>query len=503
MRLARIFSDHVVLQRERPVPIWGWGEPGESVRVAFGGQSLATTTDRSGKWRVQLAPMPVSASPQELTVTGNTTIRVSDVLVGDVWLCSGQSNMAFGLGGCDAEADIQSATFPAIRFLHYWERFAAEPQDDIDSRWQQVNPTTAGSCMAVAFYFARRVYQETKIPIGLVACTVGGTEIECWMPPEAFRTPSLRPIEKRLDEAIAQYQATLPGAVDAMERWLAVAKQALAQSRPVPNPPRYPLPPNEDRNGTWVRTQSLFKGMVAPLTSLAIKGVLWYQGENNGDELKPYIEKQQALIESWRARWGYDFPFYFVQLASWLKPSTVPSGDDSSPRWQRCREAQLASLKLPKTGMAVTIDIGDPGDIHPKNKLDVGERLALWALAKDYGRTGLVYSGPLYKAMQIEGRQIRLQFDHLGGGLMVGKKEGRRPVVEDKNGALKRFAIAGADRVWQWADAKIEGGTVVVSSSRVTQPTAVRYAYALNPEGCNLYNRAGLPAFPFRTDKGD
>ena len=490
----------MVLQRDRPVLLWGWGEPGEPIQVTFSGQSVRTATDRAGKWQVRLAPLPANATPQDLVVAGHNTVRVSDVLVGDVWLCSGQSNMAFGLGGCDADADIRSANFPAIRFLHYWERFAATPQDDIGASWQQVSPATAANCMAVAFYFARRVYQEVRVPLGLVACTVGGTEIECWMPPEAFRTPTLRPIEQRLTAAVAQYEASLPSAVDAMERWLGTAKLALAQKKPVPPPPRYPVHPNEDRNGTWVRTESLFNGMVAPLIPLAIKGVLWYQGENNGEELEPYIEKQKALVESWRARWGYVFPFYYVQLASWLKPSVQPSGDDVAPRWQRCREAQRRSLSLPQTGMAVTIDIGEAGDIHPKNKLDVGERLALWALAKDYGRTELVYSGPLFRAQQVEGKQLRLHFDHVGGGLMVGKKDGRRPAVEEKGGTLRRFAIAGADRQWHKAEAKIDGDTVVVSAPQVPQPVAVRYAYALNPDGCNLYNRAGLPASPFRTD---
>lgn len=502
VRLPGVLSDHAVLQREAPVEVWGWAEVGEEVTVNFGGQSQTAKTDKDGTWSVKLAAMPANAAPQELIVIGRNVIKVNDVLVGDVWLCSGQSNMAFGLGGAlDALSDMKGADFPAIRFMNYWEHFAAEKQGDIATHWHRVTPAEAGNCMAVAFYFARKIYTETKVPIGLLAAAVGGTEIECWMPPEAFRDfPACAEIGKRLDNAVDTYQKAVPAAVDAMEKWLPIARHALAERKPVPPPPRFPLHPNEDRGGQWVRIQSLYNGMIHPLTRFAIKGAIWYQGENNGDEDQSYFEKKRALIESWRKLWGSEFPFYFVQLANYQKASDVPSGDDGQARWQRCRMAQLRCLRIPKTGMAVSIDVGEANDIHPRNKFDVGERLALWALAKDYGKNDLVCSGPLFRAMKIDGSKIRVSFDSVGGGLMVGKKEGRKPTIEDKAGKLNRFAIAGADKKWQWADAVFDGNTVVVSSPNIVNPVAVRYAYSINPEGCNLYNTNGLPASPFRTD---
>ena len=500
VRLAKIFADHVVLQRDLPVNVWGWAEPGESVTVKFDGQSVATVADAQGRWTAKLVPMKLNAVPQDLVVAGKNEVKVSDVLVGDVWLCSGQSNMPFSLGGADAEADIKSANFPSIRFLSYWEHFAAEPQADVTSAsWKRVTPATAAGCAAVPFYFARKIFQETNVPIGLLVSAVGGTEIECWMPPAAFTDyPANADIGRRLQSAIKNYERAVPASVEAMEKWIVIAKQAVAEQRSVPAPPRFPLHPNLDRGGNWVRIQSLYNGMIHPLTPFAIKGAIWYQGENNGAEDESYFLKQKAMIETWRKLWGYDFPFYLVQLANYRPANDDPSG--GAREWQYGRRAQFKCLSLPKTGMAVTIDVGEAGDIHPKNKLDVGERLAVWALAKDYGRADVVCSGPLYRGIKIDGAKIRVSFDSVGTGLMIGKKEGRKPAIEDKGGTLKRFAIAGEDKQWHWAEAVIDGETVVVSSPAVANPLAVRYAFSMNPEGCNLYNKNGLPASPFRTD---
>ena len=238
--------------------------------------------------------------------------------------------------------------------------------------------------------------------------------------------------------------------------------------------------------------------MINPVVPFGIKGAIWYQGESNGGEGDSYYHKMRALVNGWRKVWNQgDFSFYHVQLANWQKPNNEPAGGDG---WAKVRMAQLQSLQIPNTGMAVTVDIGDAGDIHPKNKFDVGERLALWALRDNYGKKDLVVSGPLYKSLKVEGNKIRVSFDHVGGGLIVGKKDGRNPTVEDKGGKLQRFAIAGEDKKWVWAEAVIDGPAVVVSSPDVPKPAAVRYAYSMNPEGCNLYNKEGLPASPFRTD---
>jgi sialate O-acetylesterase len=499
VRMNNVFGEHMVLQRDMPVKVWGQAAPGEKVAVAFAGQCRSATADARGNWSVQLGAMKANATPQELVVTGTSTVRLGDILVGDVWLCSGQSNMAFALGGCDAQDDIRNADLPQVRYRSYFEHFAGTPQDDLPpGGWAVMSPGSAAGCTAVGFYFARKINTETRVPIGLLESTVGGTEIECWMPPEAFTEfPACLEAGKRLKDAVDQYKKNLPAALAELEKWIPKARQALATDADVPTTPRFPQHPNEDRGGNWMRTQSLYNGMIHPITPFAIKGVLWYQGENNGGEEDTYFQKKKAMIGAWRKLWGYDFPFYFVQLANHGKPGDDPSGGER--QWQYGRMGQLKCLAIPKTGMAVTIDVGDADDIHPKNKKDVGERLARWALAKDYGKP-VVCSGPLYKGMKIEGGKIRISFDSTGGGLIIGKKVGREPTAADSGGKLKRFAIAGKDKKWLWADAVIERDTVVVSSPQVPDPVAVRYAFTMNPEGANLYNKEGLPASPFRTD---
>ena len=356
---------------------------------------------------------------------------------------------------------------------------------------------TARGCTGVGFYFARAVHRGTSVPIGLLECTVGGTEIECWMPPAAFLDfPANAAIGQRLHDAVADFQRRLAAALPAAERWLQQAQHAAATGAWIPPPPQLPRHPNEDREH-WVRIQSLYNGMVHPLRKLPLRGVLWYQGESNGGEQADYVAKFTALVTTWRAAWRRELPFYTVQLANWGKANDDPAGGGRD--FQYCRMAQLQCLAIPRTGMAVTIDIGDADDIHPRNKLDVGERLARWALVHDYEQD-LECSGPLYRGIEVEGSAIRVTFDHVGSGLMVGDKNGRNAVVEQATAPLRRFAIAGADRRWHWATARIDGDAVVVSAPEVQEPVAVRYAFAGNPAGCNLYNRDGLPASPFRSD---
>jgi sialate O-acetylesterase len=506
VRLAALFKNHAVLQRDKPLPVWGWAEPGEKVTVQFGGQSAEATANMDGKWAVKLAPMKANSTAQELVVTGKNTLRLRDVLVGDVWLCSGQSNMDFRLGGCRSPQDIETADFSGIRFLTLPIICAEKPKENVETRepwfrWRVCSPATAGGVSGVGFYFARRIHRETGVPIGLLVSSVGGTNIEKWMPKEAFdEEPALAGMARDIDRAIAEYRRDVSHSLRSLEAWIPQARDALQDGKSIPEGPevpKHPSMPGSRAGGHWLH---LYNGMIAPLVAFPVRGAIWYQGENHSEEQESYVAKMDAMIGHWRKQWGYEFPFYYAQLANWLKPTDVPSGEDKQWRWQKCRMAQLKALKIPKTGMAVIIDIGDADDIHPRNKFDVGERLALWALAKDYGKTDLVYSGPLYKGMKVEGNKIRLTFDSVGSGLMAGEKNGTEPTREVKGGKLKRFALAGEDKKWVWADAVIDGQTVVVSSPDVPNPVAVRYAYSINPEGCNLYNKEGLPASPFRTD---
>lgn len=512
VRLPNLFGDHMVLQRDAPVAVWGRAEPGESVSVKFAGQAVGTKADGEGKWRVVLAPIAMRAQPSEMEVAGKNTLRFQDVVVGDVWLCSGQSNMAMSLDRCDSAADLAAADLPGIRFLVVGgkgvmeTRFpSAYPEEDIarDAKaglWHVVQPQSAGDMSGVAFYFARKVYKETGVPIGLLDSSVGGTRIESWFSPDAaLGISELADLRRQYEEKVVRWRASLPAAIAKVEPWAAEAKKALANGGPIPREPEWPGNPvyNPGDNPRGV-PYGLYYGMIHPLRPWRIKGVTWYQGEGNVGEGTLYVAKMRALVAEWRKAWGQgDFPFYFVQLAS-LGP--VPAEPPEREPWAELREAQRRSLSIPNTGMAVAIDVGEAADIHPKNKFDVGERLARWALARDYGKKDLVPCGPLYRDMKVEGPTIRVAFDHGGSGLMVGRKAGRAPAEEVKDGKLQRFAIAGADRKWQWAEARIDGATVILSCPLVSAPVAARYAFAANPEGCNLYNREGLPASPFRTD---
>jgi len=565
VRLPKIFSDHMVLQRDQPVAVWGWADPGEKVAVKFGGQNMSAVAAKDGAWSVRLSPLKANATPQELVVTGTDTVKLTDILLGDVWLVSGQSNAAFGLGGCKVPEDVSGADFPLIRFSGYWEHFAISPQRDGGAAWQVMTPGSAAGCSAIGFYFARKIQPEAGVPIGLLTCAVGGTDIENWMSPAAINNyPENASVAKEYRDKIAEWERELPASNAApgerpsylavnepigldlavnwlakvradlktagtpvdptfleLEAWVGAAQAALKAHKAVPAQPefepvgkwllstslpanlkRIPILPHPiDRHGVgghgWFRTQSLYNGMIHPLIPFPIKGMLWYQGE--GANGIPYYNRMRAMVETMRKEKGRDFPVYIVQLPNYDPPTDDPRGDGPE-KWPGTREQMLKCLQIPKTGVAVTIDVGDGADLHPPNKKDVGERLALWALARDYGKK-IVFSGPLYKGIQLGSGKIKVTFDSVGSGLMAGKKDGLNPALEDKGAKLKRFAIAGEDKKWVWADAVIDGNTVVVSSPQVPKPVAVRYAFAMNPAGCNLYNKEGLPASPFRTDE--
>lgn len=499
VRLPKIFTDNMMLQRDMPVRVWGWAEPGEEVTVAMAGKTAMIKADAAGKWKLEL-PALKEGENLELTVKGRNSLSLKNVIIGDIWVCSGQSNMEMSLGGClGAAEDIKAAELSKIRRIKFNLVQDGEPQSDAPTAtpWQVCSPATAGGFTAAGFYFAREIQQKTGVPIGIVDSNWGGTRIEPWVAFEGLGlVGALKPeIAARL-EAIKAYQAQLPTALTAMENWIAQTRKNLASGAPTTSPPAIPVTPSA-RSG-W---SGMYNAMIHPIVQMPIKGALWYQGESNGNEGETYYEKMQALIAGWRQQWGQgNFPFYFVQLASFQSPTQDPAGGNG---WARLREAQTKSLSIPHTGMAVitdTVPLAQGGDIHPGNKYDVGLRLAQWALARDYGQKDVVCSGPLFKTMKIEGGRARLEFDHTGSGLMVGRKTGRTPAAEDKEGKLKRFAVAGADKKWFWADAVLDKNAVIVSSPEVADPVAVRFAFEMNPDGANLYNREGLPASPFRTD---
>jgi len=499
VEVAPLFTNHAVLQRDKPVPVWGKGATGEAVTVRFAGQEKSTAVGADGSWTVTLDPVTATKDGRDLVVVGTNTITLKDVVVGEVWICSGQSNMEWRLSGTlNAKDVIAAADLPTIRHIKIQNVHRATPASDAKGTWAMASPKTAGDFSAVGFYFARTVAETLDVPVGLIGSNWGGTRIEPWISPAGFHLVS--ELKALADQVDAWDPTTVIGSaahlafLEQLKVWIPEAEAAATARQPVPPMPAAPASKPDQQQPT-----RLWNGMIHPLVPYAIRGALWYQGESNGGEGVSYLHKKQALIGSWRQAFGQgDFPFYFVQLANYQQSdATKPQGGDG---WSRLREAQTKTLAaVPNTGMAVTIDIGEANDIHPRNKQDVGQRLALWALAKDYGQD-VVYSGPLYREHVVEGATIRVHFDHVGGGLMVGEKKGMEPTAAVSDGTLTWWAIAGEDKVWYAGEARIDGDSVVVSSPAVANPVAVRYAFAHNPAGANLYNRAGLPASPFRTD---
>ena len=443
VKLPAIIGDSMVLQRDKPLPIWGWDEPGKEVKVTLGEASATAKADDKGLWMVTLPAMK-AGGPHTLNVEGSSSVAVKDILVGEVWLCSGQSNMEWNVNQSEnSDEERKNADYPKIRHIKINHVPADKPQQDVNSGgWQVCTPQTVGNFTAVGYFFGRELQKELDgVPIGLIGSNWGGTRIEPWTPPEGFKqVEALKAISDNIDK--------------------------------FPN-----------KNGNNVDHQSalaLYNGMIHGLVPYAIRGAIWYQGESNNGEGMQYFEKMKALIAGWRSVWkNPEMPFYFVQLAPYRY------GNTGLPYiW----EAQTKTLSMPHTGMAVTVDISNIADIHPKNKQDVGKRLARWALAKDYGKDDLVYSGPLYKEMKTDGNKIRLEFEHVGGGLV---SRDQKP--------LANFQVAGEDKKFVDAKAEIDGSAVVVSADGVEKPVAVRFGWAETAEP-NLSNKEGLPASPFRTD---
>lgn len=627
VRLPKIFSDHMVLQRDQPIPVWGTANPGGEVVVTLGEARATATADESGRWQAELPAME-AGGPHEMTVAAADTLQFTDVLVGEVWVASGQSNMEWRLEETDqGEAAIAAADRPQMRLFTVEHDVSATPKADVEaaSGWEAASPETARSFSAVAYHFGRMLQDSLGVPVGLISTSWGGTRAEAWTSREGLQDlPAFRSQIEQLETEAggdvstsfdslyarmnAAYEAeiraldagytdstswadtsvtasgwatmrlpaaweaagldgldgvvwfrkeiTLPtdwasedltlhlGLIDdADSTW--VNGQVVGSTRGWQNRRAYTVPASATQpgrnviavrvldtggegglrgepdslrleresgarlplEGPWayqvgldLRVQDvppspprpqdfptvLYNAMVHPLIPYGIRGVIWYQGESNAGRAYQYRTLFAEMIRDWRAQWGQgDVPFLFVQLANFMEPQTDPN---EASAWAELREAQAMALDLPNTGMAVTIDIGEADDIHPRNKTDVGERLARWALANTYGRDNLVYSGPLYRRMEQAGDSIRIHFDHAQGGLATSGGEPPRG-----------FVIAGADRAFVQAEAQIDGNTVVVFSPDVQDPVAVRYGWANNPD-VNLYNQAGLPAVPFRTD---
>jgi len=481
VKLPSVISNHMVLQRGIALPIWGKAEPGEKVTVSIEGQSAKATADAEGMWQVKLDPMK-AGGPFEMTIAGTETITIKDILVGEVWICSGQSNMQMTVKYVkDYKKEIPAANYPRIRLFSAERRISSKPMFNVPGAWSACSPETVPPFSAVGYFFGRDLHKTLDVPVGLIHSSWGGTPAEAWTSlPKLEADPKLKPIVDGWNKLLADYAKHFNYWRETrLVEWYAKAEKAESLGRAIPE-----MPVVKDWRQNPHRPSGLFNAMISPFIPYGIKGAIWYQGESNAGRAYQYRTLFKAMIQDWREHWGQgDFPFFFVQLANYRARNPEP-GEDA---WAELREAQTMALALPNTGMALAIDIGEANDIHPKNKQDVGLRLALAARAIAYGED-IVYSGPMYDAMKVDGDKVRLSFNHIGGGLVA---KGGEP--------LKGFAIAGADRKFVWADASIDGDTIVVSSEKIAQPVAVRYAWAINPD-CNLYNKEGLPASPFRTD---
>jgi sialate O-acetylesterase len=485
---AALFGDHMVLQQGMSVPVWGWADPGEAVTVSIAGQKQSATAGADRKWMVHLTNLKASSEPMEMTIAGRNTIRIVDILVGEVWLGSGQSNMDFVVSGDTAKypgmaqrfagvaneaEEIAAANCPKIREFRVPLKTSELPLEDVAGKWQVCTPATVPGFSAIAYLFSRDLQKAINQPIGFITSAYGASCAQAWV-----------------SKDVLESDARLGSIMDGFAKQVAAFKAAAAAAAENPAPPASePASPAGGGRGTRgggrgdpFRNQHspyvLWNAMIKPIQPYAIRGVLWYQGESITEGLQLYPVVMEHVIASWRQQWGQgEFPFYFVQLAA----------QDANSNRPEVREAQAQALKVPNTAMAVAMDIGEKTNVHPKNKQDLCDRLARIARANVYGEK-IEYSGPMYDSMQVEGQSIRVKFTHTGGGLAA------------KGGDLKWFQIAGADKNFVEATAKIDGNTIVVSAPGVTAPVAVRYAWNRWPEGANLYNRDGLPAPQFRSD---
>lgn len=484
VRLPSIFNDNMVLQQNAIINLWGSASPLEHIVVEFNNQIAECDASPEGKWKVELPPIK-TGGPFELIIKGNNTIKLKNILIGEVWLCSGQSNMEFPLKKTnDAEKEIAQADFSSIRIFIVKRNAASSPQEDCKGEWVVCSPKTIGDFSGVGYYFGENLHKELNVPIGLIQSTWGGSPAEAWMSNDVLESdPDFKPILERWDKQMKKYPEVLEkynrNKKSLLKQWIIDSTDAINKGMAPPSKPNTPQGP-----GSRNTPSGLYNGMLYPLVPLSFKGVIWYQGEANAGRAYQYRKLFPAMIKNWRDLWkAGDFPFYFVQL-----PNLNRQPEPSKSGWTELREAQLITLTVINTGMAVTIDIGDPINLHPTNKSDVGYRLSLIALNKDYGQTDISFSGPIYHSCNKFENKIYINFKPTGNGLVA--KDGS---------ALKGFTIASDDKKFVAASAKIEGDQVIVWSDQIKNPAAVRYAWADNPI-CNLYNSTNLPASPFRTD---
>jgi len=473
VRLPALISDHMLLQRDAPLRIWGWADPGEQVTVTLLGQSPSTTASAEGRWEVFFTPVHVQATPTTITIKGKNEITIQDVLVGEVWVGSGQSNMGWTVKNSNnSEAEIAAAQYPQIRIFKVALKTSETPLDDVEGKWELCSPESIPGFSAVGYFFSRELHKHMKVPFGFIQSAWGGTPVQAWTRLNLMESDSsMHWVLANWRDVLAKYPAAKERYDKALTEWEA-KKQG--------NRPAAPLGPGHPHT-----PGGLYNAMIVPLLPYAIRGAIWYQGESNAGNkfADQYRHQFVSMIRDWRTQWGAgDFPFLFVQLANWAPGNAIG--------WPLVQEAQDKTLDLSNTGMAVITDIGEERDIHPKNKQDVGARLALAARHVAYGES-LVHSGPRYRQISGEGSALRVWLDHTGRGL-----------VAKGGGDLRGFVIAGKDRQFVPGQARIDGKTVVVSSPSVAEPAAVRYNWASFPDG-NLFNGDGLPASLFRSDTWD
>ncbi len=481
-----LFGNEMVLQREMNVPVWGKGVPGEVVAVQIDNKKYTATVDKEGKWMIHTRPLPVGG-PYVMKISGKKkVITIKNILSGDVWICSGQSNMQWPvIRAKDAKKEIAAANYPNIRLFTVRRSVSEKPLDTVKGKWVKCSPATVGSFSAVGYFFGRELYKSLKdVPVGLIHSSWGGTPAEAWTRHDYLEAnPMFKTILDRHEKRVKDFPQNLEKYKKDMidyKKKIAEIKKSKTKPKKRIRRPRYPYSAKHPH-----LPAGLYNAMINPLIPYGIKGAIWYQGEANAGRAYQYRSLLPAMINSWRKSWNQgDFPFLIVELANFTSAHDKPVNST----WAELREAQnMTAAKLPACAVASAIDIGEARNIHPKNKQDVGKRLQLAALKTAYGKN-IVASGPTLKSSKIEGDKIILEMDNVGKGLIA------------KGGTLKRFAIAGKDKKFVWADAVIKGSTIIVSNSKVKNPVAVRYAWSNNPEGCNLYNKEGLPAVPFRTD---
>ena len=464
VKLGSPFQHHMVLQQKMAAPVWGWADPGEEVTVTIRGKSKTAKAGADGKWSVALDPLEASSEATSLTVKGKNEVKLDDVLVGEVWVCSGQSNMEWPIAASiDSDLESIAANYPKIRLLQVPNVVSMTPQETCGGEWKACTPESVKSFSAVSFFFGRQLHRTLDVPVGLIASDWGGTPAEAWTSPEAMAaTADLKPI---------------------LDRWSAQVDNYTKNKDVVGKDGKKPQDPTKSPH----HPSGLYNAMIAPIAGYGIKGAIWYQGESNASRAYQYRLLMPTMIQSWRTAWKQgDFSFYQVQLANFLAPKDQP-GESA---WAELREAQMIATKaIPNVGAVCIIDIGAEKDIHPKDKQNVGKRLARLALHRDYERKDIVPQGPIFKSAEAQGDKIVVKFDTAGSNL-----------ISYYNQPIRGIAVAGEDKVWKWGEAKITGpDTLEVTSKDVPAPVAVRYNWADNPNG-TLYNSLYLPVYPFRSD---